>query len=220
MKHKKNIGTIIPNVIMFLALLIAIHGKSEQVAVTSDWSQVPELREWCESAANEIKEWYPRICNLLPSEGFTPPGKVTFKINNSEKGVGGTAGTTIGVSSGWIKKHPDDVGLVIHELTHVVQRYPKPQPWWITEGIADYIRWAIYEGKPQSWFPKNKKPEGYKDGYRVTAGFFLWLESDKAPGIIKDLNSAMRKQTYNNDIFVRRTGKSVKELWDLYSEIH
>ena len=109
--------------------------------------------------------------------------------------------------------------MVIHELTHVIQRYPKPQPWWITEGIADYIRWAIYEGKPQKWFPKNKKPDGYTAGYRETAGFLLWLESDKAPGIVKELNSAMRKQSYSDEIFKQRTGKGVKELWGEYLRI-
>ena len=40
----------------------------------------------------------------------------------------------------------------IHELCHVVQSYPNGNPLWVTEGIADYVRWAIYEKKPHQWF--------------------------------------------------------------------
>ena len=37
-------------------------------------------------------------------------------------------------------EHPEDTGMVIHELTHIIQNYPSPDPGWVTEGIADYIR--------------------------------------------------------------------------------
>jgi hypothetical protein len=32
----------------------------------------------------------------------------------------------------------------------VIQAYPDPDPGWITEGIADYLRWAIYEST-EAW---------------------------------------------------------------------
>ena len=199
------------------AMMTAIGIFADELIVETDWSQIPELKGWCEESADEIRAWHPRISNLLASKGFTPPTRVTLRINKTEKGVGGTSGTSIGVSSGWVKKHPEDVGMVIHELTHVIQRYPKPQPWWVTEGIADYIRWAIYEGKPQAWFIRSKKPDGYKAGYRETAGFFLWLESGAAPGIVKQLNSAMRKGSYSEELFKKRTKKSIDQLWKEYA---
>ena len=120
------------------------------------------------------------------------------------------------VSSHWIEKNPDDIGLVIHELTHVIQAYPSPHPGWLTEGVADYIRWAIYEGKPLDWFPIDKKPQGYKASYQVTGGFLLWLELDRAPGIVRKLNAAMRHKAYDQEVFKTETGLTLDELWDAY----
>jgi hypothetical protein len=205
-------------VVVLAGFLVAGRLFAGDAKVDADWSQVPELKEWCEEAAAEIRAWHPRISNLLASEGFVVPAEIQFKINKSEKGVGGTAGTRIGVSSGWVKKHPEDMGMVIHELTHVIQNYKGAQPGWVTEGIADYIRWAIYEGKPQAWFPRSKKPDGYKGGYRDAAGFFLWLEAGDAPGIVRQLNRAMRAKSYEEGVFKARTGKSLQELWKEYQE--
>jgi hypothetical protein len=53
----------------------------------------------------------------------------------------------ITISGKWITEHPDDLGMVIHELVHVVQGYPnsRHKAGWLVEGIADYIRWWRYE---------------------------------------------------------------------------
>jgi len=184
--------------------------------VTVDVSQTPELKAWGDDAEAVIRSWYPRLQNLLPTTDFVPPSAVTFRIKKSDQGVGGTSGSTITVSSSWIEKHPEDKGLVVHELVHVVQSYPNGNPWWVTEGIADYIRWPIYEGKPQTWFPRPQTQQGYKKGYRVTAGCCLWLETEKAPGIVKRLNSAMRKQQYDESLFTTPAGQSLNELWREY----
>ena len=60
---------------------------------------------------------------------------------------------------------------------------------------------------------------GYEQSYQVTGGFFLWLESDPAPGIVKRINTAMRQRTYSNEIFQEATGKSIDELWAQYTEV-
>jgi len=185
--------------------------------ITLDVSDTPHLKTWAEHARDLAAEWYPRICNLLPTKGFTPPRHVILRFKKTDKGIAGTAGSVITVCSHWVEEHPDDVGFVIHELVHVVQNYGDcGGPWWVTEGIADYIRWAIFEGKPQDWFPRPRKPGGWKDGYRTTAGFFLWLESDKAPGIVKKLNTAMRRRAWSDAIFQKETGESLDALWAEY----
>ena len=203
---------------LFFALCLSspLAGQSKSLKVRLDTDQVPELNPWGEEAKQLILRWQPRICNLLPSVASEVSNHVELVINKSEKGVGGTLGNKIGISSGWIKKHPEDFGLVIHELVHVIQRYPSPKPTWVTEGIADYIRWAIYEGKEQTWFPFPDEKHGYKKGYRVAAGFLLWLESDLSPGIVKQLNTAMRQQKYTDEIFRDRSGKPLEQLWDEY----
>ncbi|MGB0155125.1 MAG: basic secretory protein-like protein [Verrucomicrobiales bacterium] len=189
-----------------------------EVQITVDASEAPELSQWVEDGAALMKEWYPRLGHLLASPEFEPPAKLILRIRRSDKGVGATSGAKIVISSSWIEKHPDDVGLLIHELVHVIQNYPGGAgPVWVTEGIADYLRWAIFEGKPAEKFPKPQDPDGFKRGYQPAAGFFLWLETSRAPGIVRRLNTAMRKGEYSPEIFVDATGQTVEKLWADYS---
>jgi hypothetical protein len=188
----------------------------EEVVVKLDTTQVPELADWGEEARDLMVKWHPRFANLLASKGFTPPNRMEFILQKSDKGIGGTSGNRIVVSSHWIEKHAEDIGLVAHELVHIIQRYPSPQPGWVTEGIADYMRWAIFEGKPLDFFPVSLKEQGYRDSYRVTAGFLLWLESDQAPGIVRRLNAAMRNRAYDDAVFEKAAGKPLDELWKEY----
>ena len=190
------------------------------LTVNLDVSATPDLKDWGEKARRTVIQWYPRLCNVLPTKGFTPPCTVTLRFKKTDKGIAGTSGSLIVISSHWVESHPEDIGFVVHELTHVVQDYGNSGgPWWITEGIADYIRWAIYEGKPLAWFPRPRKSGAYKQGYRVTAGFLLWLESDKAPGIVKKLNTAMRRHAYSDAVFKDATGQSLDALWNEYAHV-
>lgn len=179
-------------------------------------TEVPELEDWAKSTQKELIAWYPRVVNLLPTNGVRPNRHFSLHIKKSDEGVGYTSGGRITVMSGWIEKHPEDVGLAIHEMVHVIQGYPSPEPVWVTEGIADYIRWGIYEGKPLAAYPRPREPQGYKRAYQVTAGFFLWLEGGPAPGIVNRLNTAMRKREYSDEIFKEVSGKTLDELWDEY----
>ncbi|HBE72132.1 MAG TPA: hypothetical protein DDW52_28680 [Planctomycetaceae bacterium] len=190
---------------------------SPSLEVTLDTSETPHLRAWGEDARELIHRWQPRLMNLLATKPKAPANRITLKIRNSNKGVGSTSRNIISVSSHWIEKHPEDLGLVFHELVHVVQGYPSGDPWWLTEGIADYLRWAIYEGKDLAWFPRPKVPKGYRKGYRVAAGFLLWLEIEHAPGIVKRLHNAMRNREYSDELFQLQTGQQLNELWAAYS---
>ena len=206
---------------LLLLVLVAIPflpalAADAPVQVELDTSEVPHLTSWGEDAKALIVKWHPRITELLATKGVTPRSKISLKLRKSDKGVGASSGTKITIQSHWIEKHPGDLGLVLHELVHVIQAYPSPKPWWVTEGIADYLRWAVYEEKPQSWFPRPKKEQGYTKGYRVAGGFLLWLESGKAPGIVRTMNTAMRNQTYADDLFHAETGQTLDELWDAY----
>lgn len=191
--------------------------SAEPVTVQLDTGDVPELAEWGKVAQRLMRDWHPRINNLLSSPGFASPKVLSLKLKKSTKGVGATSGTEVVVFSNWIEKHPDDFGLVIHELVHVIQKYPSKNPVWISEGIADYIRWAIYEGKHQHSFPVPKEIDGYKQGYQAAAGFFLWLETNESPGIVRRLNTAMRTSAYDSNLFERLTGDDLATLWGRYA---
>lgn len=204
-----------------MLLCLSVFSSAESQAVVQidlDTTEVPELNDWGICAQKTLEDWHPKISSLLANPRVTVPSKISLQLKKSEVGVGATSGTHIVVFSGWINKHPEDLGLVVHELVHVIQHYPNPQPLWITEGIADYIRWAIYEKKPQHSFPLPQGPEDYKQGYRMTAGFFLWLETHESPGIVSKLNLSMQDSSYRPQLFELVTGHDLPTLWERYSE--
>ena len=187
-----------------------------RLRVDLDVTEVPEHAAWGRQAKQLIEEWAPRIHNLLLSSGAKLPESIALKIEKTDQGIAATARARIVVSSHWIDKHPDDIGLVLHELVHVIQAYPPGGPGWVTEGVADYIRWGIFEGKELSWFPRPEGPQGYRRSYQVAGGFLLWLEAGKAPGIVRQLNAAMRQGQYSDDIFQKATSQTLDELWAAY----
>ena len=203
--------------LIFLLLFCQIV-SADNVKVELDTSAVPHLNKWGEEAKKLIQEWYPRVNNLIPTKDHKVPKKIILKFKKSAEGIAHATGNTITVMSGWVEKHPDDIGLVVHEMVHVIQGYPNGNPGWLVEGIADYLRWAIFQGKSPDQFHRPKVKQGYKQSYQVAAGFLLWLESEISPGIISKLNSSMRKGKYNDDIFKTESKKSLDELWDMYTE--
>ena len=71
------------------------------------------------------------------------------------QGVAAAAGTNIYCGADWFRQNlsGEAKGVAVHELVHVVQQYDRAQrscprppiPGWVVEGIADYIRWFLYE---------------------------------------------------------------------------
>ena len=206
------------NLILVSLLIISVGLTADaKLIVHLDVTEVPQLTEWGNKAKILIEEWYPRALNMIPTKGFEVPSEIWLKFEKKEEGVAATSENHIFVSSNWIEKHPEDIGCVFHEMVHVIQNYKGHVPGWITEGIADYLRWALYEGKNQSWYPLNDKPQGYKASYQITGGFFLWLETEACPGIVNKLNTAARKDELKDlSIFEKASGKPIDALWDEY----
>jgi len=106
---------------------------------------------------------YPLIIKTLKLEDKPKPAKnVRIVVTYGYGGVAATSGTPQGprieVSARYALAHPDDVGLIVHEMVHVVQNYKHyndtEAPGWLVEGIADYVRWFFYE--PLSAHPHPK----------------------------------------------------------------
>lgn len=204
--------------LIFLILFCQhVVGDPAAVQIDLDTSEVPHLNKWASEARSLMLLWHPLILNQLDLDKTETPQKIILEIKKSYEGIAACQGSTITVSSSWIEKHPEDYGVVLHELIHVIQAYPPNDHWWLTEGIADYFRWAMYENKKQEWFPRPKEAQGYRKGYHIAAGFLLWIESYEAPGMIKKLNAAMRDAKYNPKLFKVETGLSLDELWHKYT---
>jgi hypothetical protein len=190
--------------------------KPHHVSVEIDVSGAPEAAEWAQKAREVIHEWYPRVAKLLDSDGFKPPSKIrlVFKSDMGMKVPGVTSGNTISVSSAYIAKHPKDLGLVVHEMTHVVQSYP-PSPvkrGWVTEGICDYVRFFHYEPGPSIGKFHPEKAH-YTDSYRTAARFLAWIEKTHDKKIVKTLNRVCRQGKYSPEIFQQVTSMTLDDLW-------
>jgi hypothetical protein len=159
---------------------------------------------------------YPQLLSRF-NTGATK--SVTFVIDNAYTGVAYTSGTTITYSSAWFHNNPQDVDVVTHEIMHVIQAYTGGTPGWLTEGIADYVRYRYgVNNGPAGWsLPAWNSSQSYTNSYRVTARFLAWLELHVNSTIVTSLNTALRNHTYTANTWVTLTGKTVDQLWADYS---
>lgn len=190
--------------------------SSKDATALVDTNDAPDLKDWGNKAGTLCVEWFPKIAALLPSDGFTTLKEVTLYFDPAMKGVAHAAGGKITISAVFVRSHPDDWGMVVHELTHVVQSYPSGGPGWLVEGIADYIRIVHFE--PQAPRPKLTRLASYKDAYKTTAMFLEWIEKHHSAGVVVKMNAALRKGEYRDDLWQKLTGKTVDELWKQFLE--
>jgi hypothetical protein len=186
--------------------------KSPRFAI--DVSRVPETKAWAERSIVLARDWFPEICRLLATKDWKAPKKITFVFRPKQDAPAYASGSEISISSEWIKAHPEDFGMVIHELTHIVQSYPenKVDVGWLVEGIADYVRWWRYE--PEAPRPTiNKQRDSYRNGYRTTAAFLAWVSRRYDMRLVPQLDAKLRIGEDPMGIFKSTTGKTPDELW-------
>lgn len=146
---------------------------------------------------------------------------VKMVVDTSYKGVAATADGKVTIASSWLHKRPEDIDVVTHEVMHIVQDYGESVgPGWLTEGIADYARnkFGVNNAAAKWTLPDFKPTQNYDNAYRITARFLVWIEAKVKPGIVKELDSQLRKHTYTDASWKTLTGKTVDELWKSYSE--
>ena len=107
-------------------------------------------------------------------------------------------------------------------MVHIVQHYGRARdgnsnPGWLIEGVADYIRWFIYEPPSKRPHPNPTKAK-YTDSYRTTAAFLNYIAEKHDKEIVKKLNAAMRQGKYDPELWKDYTGKTVDELWVDYTQ--
>jgi hypothetical protein len=208
---------------------LVVKTADKKSSITIDTSAAPELKVWAQmKLAPVLALWYPRIQALLASDGFVAPTRVaiTFK---PEPGVAETQGSEVSGNSEWFRAHLGDeaVGAMVHELVHVAQQYgdrePESFPGWLTEGIADYIRFFKFEpdyhGADDVWLKKQNFAKVRFDGaYRQTANFLDWVTRKYDPQIVAKLNASARRGVYSEDIWKAKSGKTSVELGNEWKE--
>ena len=194
--------------------------------ITIDTSDAPELREWAhQQIAPMAIEWYPKIVQMLPSEGYDAPKSFSITFIEDMRGVANTSGTRIRCAAPWFKNNlkGEAVGAVFHEMVHVVQQYGRARrenpsarraPGWLTEGIPDYLRW--YKFEPQSRgadiTKRNFSRARYDGSYRPTANFLNWASDKYNKDLAMLLNAAIRTGKYDEALWTQLTGHTVQDL--------
>lgn len=184
-----------------------------------DVTEVPDLQKWADEAKALCEEWYPRLTSEYRKDDDLPAKTVKIKFHKDKEGVADTVGNTINIAAKWVTAHPEDKGMVIHELMHVVQAYPRARnkAGWAVEAIADYVRYYQFEPeKPHHWRVNSRMTT--PQAYGVGADFFVWIERTRDPEIVQQVHRALRKGKYSDALFQERTGRSLDDLWKEFVE--
>ncbi|HUS72327.1 MAG TPA: basic secretory protein-like protein [Sedimentisphaerales bacterium] len=196
--------------------------------ITIYTSETPDLTEWAhKELAPVLQQWYPKIVKMLPSEGYQAPSRVSITFSPNMRGVAAASGTGVRCGAGWFRRQlqGEANGAVVHELVHVVQQYGLARrtnpnatrtPGWLVEGIADYIRWFLYEPQTRGAevTKRNIARARYNSSYRITGNFLNWVTETYDKDIVRKLNAAARQGKYNEELWKEATGHTVQELGD------
>ena len=202
--------------------------KTQGYEATLDTSQTPGLSNWAhQRIVPMVQEWYPKIVEMLPSDGYEAPKSFSITFIKDMRGVANTSGTRIRCAGNWFENNLEGeaVGAVFHEMVHVVQQYGRARranpnatraPGWLTEGIPDYIRWFLFEPQTRGAeiTRRNISRANYDASYRITANFLNWTTQKYARDLVRVLNAAIREGKYTEDLWKQTTGHTVKELGD------
>ena len=213
---------------------LAFSTADERYQFSIDATEATDLHEWCDLELRPIiQTWYPKIVDLLPSDGYTAPSRVELRFHDESRMRGNPAyasGSVITLNTQWFRRElkREARGAVVHEMAHVVQNYSQNRrnartstSGWIVEGIPDYIRWFLYEpeSKGAEISERGLASANYDASYRVTGNFFDYLTRTYDNEFIAKLNAAARNGRYDSNFWLDNLGKSAPELdkeWKSY----
>ena len=180
----------------------------------------PQCETFAKKAKAIVEEWYPKINEVLFDKDHPLPTATVRLTFEPMKGVAHATTDGIHISEEWVtKKAPKDYGMVVHELTHVVQDYKGKGDGWLTEGIADYVRHKFFEKDVDKLAQQiNPDKSSYKQAYTIAAAFLFWLEQKKDKDIVHKLNAASHDGTYKVDLFKQLCGADVDALWKEFTD--
>jgi hypothetical protein len=170
-----------------------------------------------------VLAWYPKLVAMLPSPGFRAPTKFSITFQTNKDGVATTTGTAISGAAAFYRKNigGEAVGSMVHEMVHVVQQFRAgAAPVWLTEGIADYIRFYRFEPETHGAdIPASRAAAARYDGsYRITANFLNWVSGRYNQSLAENLTVAIRTGRYSERVWSTLTGHSLQELGQAWKQ--
>jgi len=205
-----------------------VEAEDGKYQIVIDTTETPDLTAWAtKELAPVVKEWYPKLIKMLPSEGYEAPTRLSITFIADMQGVANAGGTRIRCAAPWFRQNlkGEAKGAIVHEMAHVVQNYGIARrnnpnatrtPGWLVEGICDYIRWFLYEPETRGAeiTARTIARAQYDGNYRISGNFLNWATNTYDKDIVAKLNAAAREGKYTEDLWKTITGKTVQELGD------
>jgi len=183
--------------------------------INVDTSATPDLANWASNTVvPELRVWYPKIADLIAFPEITPTSSFTIVFDPNAQGVASTdaAKGIITVSAAYARQNPDDLGMFVHESTHVIQKSVGYSRGWITEGVADWAREFPYHDRdPVVPLPT----DSYVEGYSMGSYLLNWTDAQYGYGtLIHRLTVAMYFDRYSDTgDFVQVTQRTPDQAW-------
>jgi hypothetical protein len=196
--------------------------KSGASAIKFTSFEGADVKDWDKKAPEVASKWHDPIRKLLAVTTPVPP-EIQLIVRKGMKVPAYCTGNQLHLSWEHIQRFPDDLGMVVHELCHIVQSYPPRQPGWLVEGIADYVRYYHYEPERGKKFTATGKDitwtgADWKRGYLPAAAVLDWAVRHGKPKALEELNALLKAGKYSDEAFAKAAGASPEELWKQLTE--
>ncbi|WP_043471784.1 basic secretory protein-like protein [Kitasatospora sp. MBT66] len=178
-----------------------------------DYSRAPDLGPWLEQQKQTVADYYSTISNLVTKGAWTPAPRFRIvldpQITDHPADARPGAVPEIHASVDYTRNNRNDTGFLLHEAAHVAFFGHPGRPWWLEEGLADWVRY--YNFQPGTVHPL-APGDRYDSGYSATARFIDYVaKTYRRP----DLPYLLNTRDYGSgQIWVQVTGRSADQLWN------
>ena len=177
----------------------------------------PALKPVTDGLQQNFKGCYSKLIKRFGNPKHPTPETIVITFEKGMNHPAHAVGDALTFSTEWFLKHPEDLGVLTHELTHIVQHYPDGAVGWMTEGIADYSRYLYGAGEGWALPSKVRPTDSYRNAYRVTARFLLWIEKKRDRKFVDKVHKKLQLGEFKVEDIQKFTGKTVDELWAEYA---
>ncbi len=194
-------------------LVTAPTDTTSQPEVAIDTSLAPDLASWANQyVLPEVLAWYPKISNLIAYPDYTPRMSFTIQFDPSaDPAYADWRRGLIVVDPEYARKNPQDLGMFIHEFTHIVQSPAGFARGWIIEGTADWTREHIYKDRPPI---VPKATDSYVQGYSQGSLLLEYFRQRARPDSVRKTNVALHNGTYHDGVLTNLTRfRSLDDAW-------
>lgn len=119
-----------------------------------------------------------------------------------------------------VQSKPNDWGMLAHELTHAAQSYRGDGSGWVTEGIADWLRYDLDlppDGRGNDPRCEQTHHNHYTQGYECGAALLGYIQRTVGGHVLPDLNAYLHGQNRSGDAIrswiQTKTGRTPEQLW-------